>query len=116
MSMYLQYILREETTYEQIPKHILKLKTMAECQQSHIISYVNGRRFETCVPTSQSDPSSILSYMVLKESPMKPSSVDNIYTYFQDRDPRHFVHILNYLRSSCNTDLSTFPRTIIALC
>jgi hypothetical protein len=46
---------------------------------------------------------------------MKPYSVDNIYTYFLDRDPRHFVHILNYLRSSCNADLSTFPRTIIAL-
>jgi hypothetical protein len=46
------------------------------------------------VRTLQSDPSSILSYMVLKQSPMKPYSVDNIYTYFLDRDPRHFVHIL----------------------
>ena len=46
---------------------------------------------------------------------MKPYSVDNIYTYFLDRDPRHFDHILNYLCSRCNADLSTFPRTIIAL-
>jgi hypothetical protein len=106
---------REEVIYEPTPKHILQLKTMAECQKSRIILNVGGSRFETCVPTLQSDPSSILSYMVLKESPMKPYSVDNIYTYFLDRDPRHFVHILNYLRSSCNADLSTFPRTIIAL-
>jgi len=46
---------------------------------------------------------------------MKPYSVDNIYTCFLDRDPRYFVHILNYLCSSCNADLATFPRTIIAL-
>jgi hypothetical protein len=46
---------------------------------------------------------------------MKPYSVDNIYTYFLDKDPRHCVHILNYLRSSCNADRSTFPRTSIAL-
>jgi len=104
-----------EATYEPTPKHILQLKSMAECQKSRIILNVGGSRFETCVPTLQSDPSSILSYMVLKDSPMKPYSVDNIYTYFLDRDPRHFVHILNYLRSSCNSDLSTFPRTIIAL-
>lgn len=106
---------REEPTYEPTPKHILQLKAMAECQKSRLILNVGGSRFETCVSTLQSDPSSILSYMVLKESPMKPYSVDNIYTYFLDRDPRHFVHILNYLRSTCNADLSTFPRTIIAL-
>jgi hypothetical protein len=78
---------REEMTYEPTPKHILQLKTMADCQKSRIILIVGGSRFETCVPTLQSDPSSILSYMVLKESPMKPYSVDNIYTYFLDRDP-----------------------------
>ena len=104
-----------EANYEPTPKHIWQLKTMAEYQKSRIILNVNGSRFETCVPTLQSDPSSILSYMVLKEQPMKPYSVDNIYTYLLDRDPRHFVHILNYLRSSCNAELSTFPRTIIAL-
>ena len=104
-----------ESTYEPTPKHSLQLKTMAECQKSRNILNVGGSRFETCVPTLQSDPSSILSYMVLKESPMKPYNVDNIHTYFLDRDPRHFVHISNYLRSSCNADLSTFPRTIIAL-
>lgn len=104
-----------EANYEPTPKHIWQLKTMAEYHKSRIILNVSGSRFETCVPTLQSDPSSILSYMVLKEQPMKPYSVDNIYTYLLDRDPRHFVHILNYLRSSCNADLSTFPRTIFAL-
>ena len=104
-----------ESTYEPTPKHILQLKTMAECQRSHIILNIGGSRFETCVPTLQSDLSSVLFYMVLKESPMKSYSVDNIHIYFLDRDPRHFVHILNYLHSSCNADLSTFPRTIFAL-
>ena len=85
-----------ESTYEPTPKHSLQLKTMAECQKSRIILNVGGSRFETCVPTLQSDPSSILSYMVLKETPMKPYNVDNIHTYFLDRDPRHFVHISNY--------------------
>ena len=99
-----------ESTFEPTPKHSLQLKTMAECQKSRNILNVGGSRFETCVPTLQSDPSSILSYMVLKESPMKPYNVDNIHTYFLV-----FVHISNYLRSSCNADLSTFPRTIIAL-
>ena len=57
---------REEVIYEPTPKHILQLKTMAECQKSRIILNVGGSRFETCVPTLQSDPLSILSYMVLK--------------------------------------------------
>ena len=47
-----------ETNYEPTPKHILQLKTMAECQKSRIILNVGGSRVETCVPTLQSDPSS----------------------------------------------------------
>ena len=61
-----------KANYEPPPKHIWQLKTMAEYQKSRIILNVSGSRFETCVPTLQSDPSSILSYMVLKEQPMKP--------------------------------------------
>lgn len=105
----------EETTYTPTPKHILQLKAMAESQKSRIILNVGGSKFETCVPTLQGDPSSILSYMLLPDSPLKPYNVDNIYTYFLDRDPRHFVHILNYLRSNCNSDLSTFPKSVTAL-
>jgi hypothetical protein len=47
---------REEVTYEPTPKHTLPLKTMAECQKSRIILNVGCSRFETCVPTLQSDP------------------------------------------------------------
>jgi UV DNA damage repair endonuclease len=40
---------RVEVIYEPTPKHILHLKTMAECQKSRIILNVGGSRFETCV-------------------------------------------------------------------
>ena len=102
-------------TYVPTPKYMLQLKAMADCQKSRLILNVGGSRFETCAETLQKDPSSILSYMVLPDSPMKPYNVDNIYTYFIDRDPRHFVHILNYLRGNCDPDLSTFPGSITAL-
>lgn len=90
---------------------IVKLKAMADCPKTKIILNIGGSRFETCVSTK----SAILSYMILKESPLKPYKVDNVYNYFLDTDPRHFVHILYYLRSECSMDLSTFPRTVIAL-
>lgn len=94
---------------------IVQLKAMADCPKTKIILNIGGSRFETCVSTLQQDPSAILSYMILKESPLKPYKEDNVYNYFLDTDPRHFVHILNNLRSECSMDLSTFPRTVIAL-
>ena len=67
------------------PEYMLKLKTMAK--NPRIISNIGGSRFETCAEPLMKDPSSILSYMVLPESPFKPYNVDNIYIYFIDRDP-----------------------------
>ena len=101
--------------YIPTPKSILQLKAMTDCQKPRIILNFGGSRFETCVPTLQQEPSAIFSFMIPKDSSFKPYKADNIYTYFLDKDPRHFFQILNYLRSECSMDLSTFPRTVIAL-
>ncbi|CAC5421301.1 unnamed protein product [Mytilus coruscus] len=58
-----------DVSYIPTPKNTLQLKAMADCQKSRIILNVRGSRFETCVPTLQQDPSAILSYMILKDSP-----------------------------------------------
>ena len=105
----------KEVDYIPTPKYMLKLKTMADCQKSRIILNIGGSRFETCAETLMKDPSSILSYKVLPESPFKPYNVDNIYAYFIDRDPRQFIHVLNYLRRNCDSDISTLPTSIPAL-
>lgn len=76
-----------------------KLRDMALNQSQRIILNVGGLRFETTAPTLQNDPSSILASMVEKSSAFRPYEVDHVYTYFIDRDHRHFRNILNYLRN-----------------
>lgn len=81
------------------PRHEVKLKGMALNQAQRVILNVGGVRFETSAPTLESDPSSILASMVKKTSPFQPYEVDHVYTYFLDRDHKHFRVILNYLRN-----------------
>ena len=104
-----------EKIYTPTPNHILLLQSWMDCQNKRILLNIGGTKFETCVQTLQNDPSSMLSLMLLPDSPFKPYNTENLYTYFIDRDPRHFVHIINYLRSNCSSDLSTFPRNIVHL-
>ena len=63
-----------------------------------------GTRFYTSRPTLKADPSCLLAAMLEPGSPMRPFRHDenNSPVYFLDRDPRHFIHILNYLKNiSC---------------
>ena len=47
--------------------------------------------------------------MVLPTSPLKPYSVDNVYVYFLDRDPKLISFILNYLHHGKDLPLSCLP-------
>ena len=73
---------------------------------------MRGTKFERSVPTFQSDPSTLLTRMVLPTSPLKPYSVDNVYVYFLDRDPKPFSFILNYLRHGTDLPLSCLPSDV----
>ncbi|CAC5362440.1 unnamed protein product [Mytilus coruscus] len=61
-----------DASYTPTPKNTLQLKAMDDCQKYRVILNVEWIRFETSVPTLQQDPSAILSYMILKDSPLKP--------------------------------------------
>ncbi|KAK6167023.1 hypothetical protein SNE40_021134 [Patella caerulea] len=80
-------------------RRILKVKGWALSQSQRIVLNVGGAKFQTSASTLQADPSSLLAFLVSPESPMKPYEVESIYTYFLDRDPKHFGLILNYLRT-----------------
>ena len=92
--------------YHPTSKEHNRLEGMALAQN------VGGTKFETSVPTLQSDPSSLLAKMVLPTSPLKPYSVDNVYLYFLDRDPKLFSFILNYLRHGMDLPLSCLPSDV----
>ncbi|XP_069125577.1 BTB/POZ domain-containing protein KCTD5-like [Argopecten irradians] len=72
---------------------------MTEMQNKRISINVGGTKYETTIQTLNNDPAGLLSRMISADSPMKPYEVDNLYTYFIDRDPRHFRFVLNYLRN-----------------
>ena len=76
--------------YHPTSKEHIRLEGMALAQKQRIYLNVGGTKFETSVPTLQSDPSSLLARMVLPNSPLKPYSVENVYVYFLDRDPKLF--------------------------
>ncbi|XP_022310266.2 uncharacterized protein LOC111115722 [Crassostrea virginica] len=98
--------------YHPTSKEHIRLEGMALAQKQRIYLNVGGTKFETSVPTLQSDPRSLLARMVLPISPLKPYSVDNVYVYFLDRDPKLFSFILNYLRHGTDLPLSCLPSDV----
>lgn len=40
---------------------------------------------------------------------VKPYSVDNVYTYFIDRNPQNFNYLLDYLRNGRDLPLDALP-------
>lgn len=48
----------------------------------------------------------------MPSSPMKPYSVDNIYFYFVDRDPKLFSFILSYLRNGADLLMTKLPKDL----
>lgn len=99
-------------TYNPTPVQEIRLKGLMLSQKQRIYLNVGGTKFETSVPTLQADPSSLLSHMVMPSSPMKPYSVDNIYSYFVDRDPKLFSFILSYLRNGADLPMSQLPKDL----
>ena len=99
--------------YHPTSKEHIRLEGMNLAQKQRIYLNVGGTmaKFETSVPTLQSDPSSI-ARMVLPTSPLKPYSVDNVYVYFLDRDPKLFSFILNYLCHDTDLPLSCLPTDV----
>lgn len=99
------YVLKEPAAPTKTPiyvptsKTLIKLQGMDVNQQQRIMVNVGGTIFVACATTLQADPSSILAKMVQKDSPYQPYELDMVYTYFVDRDPRHFRTILDYLRN-----------------
>ena len=84
----------------------LHLEGMTLAQKTKNYLNVGKTKFEASVPTLQSDPSSLLARMVLPTSPLKLYSVDNVYVYFLDMDPKLFSFILNYVRHGTDFPLS----------
>jgi hypothetical protein len=108
----LEYMVEENISvpaYTPTSKEDIRLKGMAQSQKQRVYLNVGGTKFETSVPTLQSDPSSLLARMILPSSPLKPYAVDKIYTYFPDRDPKLFAFILNYLRYGADLPINFIP-------
>ena len=96
-------------SYNPTPVTQIRLQGLALSQQQRLYLNVGGTKFETSGSTLQADPSSLLALMILPSSPLKPYSVDNIYTYFLDRDPKLFHYILTYLRNGAELPLRCLP-------
>ncbi|OWF45428.1 BTB/POZ domain-containing protein KCTD4 [Mizuhopecten yessoensis] len=88
---------------------------MALSQSQRLILHVWGRRYETSASTLQSEPSSILAKMVSPTSCMKPYEVDNIYTYFIDRNGKLFEHVLEFLRNGADITIRNLPNNLWVL-
>ena len=71
-----------------------KLLQLHQDQYEKVFLEVGGTKFVTCQRTLKSVPS-LLSKMLLKNSPMAP--VDGCYSL--DRDPVSFGHFLTFLRT-----------------
>lgn len=85
-----------------------KLKKINESQNKRIILNVGGRKSETTVSTLKAKPQSVLVKLI---SPwgVKPYSVDNVYTYFLNKNLHNFNNILDYLRKGGNLPLDALP-------
>lgn len=98
--------------YNPTPVQEIRLKGLMLSQKQRIYLNVGGTKFETSVLTLQADPRSFLSHMVMPSSPMKPYSVDNIYSYFVDRDPKLFSFILSYLRNGADVPITQLSKDL----
>lgn len=63
---------------------------------------------ETVVSTLEAKPQSVLLKMI-PPGGVKPYSVDNVYTYFLNRNPHNFKNILDYLRKGGDLSLDALP-------
>ena len=90
---------REESTNRELEKKLKKRNEMLTylnaSQGNRVLLNIGGTRFETCESTLKKDPESLFSLLFSEETPNR----DN---YFIDRDPAHFMIILNYLRCGCS--------------
>ncbi|XP_033758043.1 uncharacterized protein LOC117340390 [Pecten maximus] len=77
----------------------VKLEGLYEAQGKRVLINVGGGKFECSTVTLTQDPSSVLAKMIKKDSSMRSYDARYLYTYFIDRDRKHFRTILNYLRS-----------------
>ncbi|XP_061164969.1 uncharacterized protein LOC133173922 [Saccostrea echinata] len=100
--------------YIATPKTDERMKRVKESQRKRLILNIGGRRFETSVSTLMTKPQALLARMI-SPSGIKPYSVDNVYTYFIDRNPNNFSVILDYLRNGGDLPLDALPNDIRAL-
>lgn len=79
-------------------------------QNKRIILNVGGggMKSETVVSTLEAKPQSVLVKMI-PPGGVKPYSVDNVYTYFLNRNPHNFKNILDYLRKGGDLSLDALP-------
>lgn len=69
---------------------------------------LGGMKSETVVSTLEAKPQSVLVKMI-PPGGVKPYSVDNVYTYFLNRNPHNFKNILDYLRKGGDLSLDALP-------
>lgn len=74
-----------------------------------------GMKSETVVSTLEAKPQSVLVKMI-PPGGVKPYSVDNVYTYFLNRNPHNFKNILDYLRKGGDLSLDALPLDHKNLC
>ncbi|KAL3888959.1 hypothetical protein ACJMK2_001318 [Sinanodonta woodiana] len=79
--------------YIPTPTQVLRVQQMKLAQDKRVILNVCGQKFETSV--------SILHHLT-----------ETVYTYFMDRDPSHFRHILNYLRNGGGDTTNALPHDL----
>lgn len=74
------------------PRTDSKLKKICEYKNKRVFLNVEEREFETSVSMLMARPRSVLGRMISPEG-VKPYSVDNVYTYFLDRNPNNFNYV-----------------------
>lgn len=70
-----------------------KLQHLKDAQKKRTVMN-GGRKFETSVSTLLAKPDGLLAKMIGPKG-IKPYSVDNLYTYFLDRNPNYFSYVLD---------------------
>lgn len=91
-----------------------KLQLLKDAQKKRIVLNVGGRKFETSVSTLLAKPDGLLAKMIGPKG-IKPYSVDNLYTYFLDRNPTYFSYILDYLRNHGTFNIDCLPADLSTL-
>ncbi|XP_062594723.1 uncharacterized protein LOC134256131 [Saccostrea cucullata] len=91
-------------------KKSIKLLTL-EAQQTETITLdIGGQIFKTSKTTLRADPSSILALLISSEN---YSSDRN--QLFLDRNPKHYLFLLDYLRNNFKLQTSTLPKDLPTL-